>query len=153
MNCIRRHLSDGRVEVEVTIPLDPANLSTAQQKLISWKQHRVFTNAKVSRGMRNTTLLARPFRRIITDVVPWGTPVHLTMTFYFAYPKNTPKKILIDDAPQPQRGDCDNRAKAEIDALTHAGWWEDDRYCTTEVLRKRLTTGEPRIVIKVKRDT
>lgn len=147
--------SDGKfrlVRVSVVFPIDPAKLSTAQQKKFSWSQRRVFPNAKVARGKKAITALALPAAAEVQAIVPRGTPVRMTMTFYFGYPKGTAKKRLVDDVPQPQHGDADNRGKAPVDALTAAGWWPDDRFVTAMTFRKRLTTGHPRIVVDVEPD-
>lgn len=132
--------------------IDPAAISTAQQKKISFRTRRVFTNKKVAAGMRAVALLARTHTSRVLAAVPFGSPVRLSATYLYAYPKGTAKKRLVDNAPMPQGADLDNRNKAVMDALTSAGWWPDDRYVTALDLRKRRTTGRPRIEIAVSQD-
>jgi Holliday junction resolvase RusA-like endonuclease len=138
--------------VTVVLPTDPAYLSTAQQKKISFKTHRVFTNKRVAAGMKIVRLLAQQYTSRVVAAVPHGTPVALFATFYYAYPKGTPKKHLVDEYPMPSGADLDNRFKSVGDALTQAGWWADDRAITTLVLKKRRTTKSPRIELAVTTD-
>ena len=138
--------------VTVTLPTNPEHLSTAQQKKISFKTRRVFTNKRVAAGMKIVRLLAQQHTSRVVAAVPHGTPVALFATFYYAYPKGTPKKHLVDEYPMPSGADLDNRFKSVGDALTQAGWWKDDRAITTLVLRKRRTTKSPRIELIVTTD-
>lgn len=135
-----------------TLPVNPADISTAQQKKISFRTRRVFTNKKVAAGIKVISLLARQHTSRVLAAVPLGSPVALAATYYYAYPKGTPRKNLVDGAPMPSGADLDNRNKAVMDALTQAGWWPDDRYVTTLVLRKRRTTSSPRIELSVSAD-
>lgn len=138
--------------VFVTLLVDVSRLSTAQQKKISFKTRRVFTNKRVAAGMKVIELLARRHTPRILRTVPPGSPVAVDATFLYAYPKGTPKRRLVNRAPMPTGADLDNRWKAVGDALTKAGWWADDRAITTLVLRKRRTTGTPRIELAVSPD-
>ena len=138
--------------ISVTINVSPATISTAQQKKISFKTRRVFTNKRVAAGMKVISLLARQHTARMTTACPHGTPITVEATFYYAYPKGTAKYRLVDDIPMPTGADLDNRWKAVGDALTQAGWWADDRAITTLVLRKRRTTGTPRMEFCVTRD-
>ena len=137
----------------VTLPIDPAALSTAQQKKVSFKSRRIFTNPRVAAGMKAVRLLALPHRAAVCSEVPHGSPVRVEADFLYAYPKGTPAAHRIDRAPLPHGADLDNRFKAVGDALTKAGWWEDDRAITTLVLRKMRTTSSPRIILRVSADT
>jgi len=139
--------------VKVVLPCNPAYLSTAQQKRISFKTRRVFTNKRVAAGMKTVRLLAQQHTSRVVAAVPHGTPALLLAVFYYAYPKGTPKKDLIDDAPMPSGADNDNRMKAPQDALVEAGWFANDKHITTTVITKRRTTGNPRIVFLVVKDT
>lgn len=143
---------DARTTVRVMLPVGPGTLSTAQQKKISFRTRRVFTNKRVAAGMKVIKLLARQYTSRVTAAVPHGSPVRLEATFLYPYPKGTPRKRLIDGAPMPKGADLDNRFKAVGDALTDAGWWADDRAITTLVLRKRRTTGVPRMEFAVSHD-
>lgn len=144
--------SDNTLIYTCALPVDCATISTAQQKKISFCTRRVFTNKRVAAGMKVVALLARQHTDRVHAAVPPGTPVSLSATFLYAYPKGTPRKRLIDGAPMPTGADLDNRFKAVGDALTNAGWWPDDRLITSLTLRKRRTTGAPRIVLSVSAD-
>ena len=135
-----------------TLPIDPATLSTAQQKKISFISRRVFTNPRVAAGMKAIRLLAVPLRKAVLAEVPSGFPVRVEADFMYAYPKGTAKAHRVDNQPLPGGADLDNRFKAIGDALTQAGWWPDDRVITTLTLRKMRTTGSPRIVLRVSPD-
>lgn len=134
------------------LPLDPGSLGTSQQKKISFRTRRVFVNSKVAKGMKAVAAVARLHTTHVLAAVPFGSAVALSATYLYAYPKGTPKKRLVDNAPMPSGADLDNRDKAVVDALTQAGWWPDDRYITDLHLRKRRTTGLPRIVLAVSVD-
>ena len=138
--------------ISVTLPVNCALISTAQQKKVSFKTRRIFTNKRVAAGMRVIELLARPHSARIIRAFPHGTPVSVEATFLYEYPKGTPQKRLLDRTPLPQGADLDNRWKAVGDALTAAGWWQDDRNITTLILRKRRTTTTPRIEITIAAD-
>jgi Holliday junction resolvase RusA-like endonuclease len=112
----------------------------------------VFTNSKVAKGMRAVAAVARLHTARVLAAAPFGSAVALSATYLYAYPKGTPKKHLVDNRPMPSGADLDNRDKAVMDALTQAGWWPDDRYVTDLHLRKRRTTGLPRIVLAVSVD-
>lgn len=146
-------LANGALAAIVEFSINPAELSTAQQKKISFRTRRVFTSARVARGIKTIKLLALPHKKAIQEVVPWGSPIFLSIAFLHAYPAGTPKSKRIDFAPMPQGADNDNRIKAPQDALVQAGWFPDDRFITTTHITKRRTTGEPRIVVIVSQDT
>ena len=134
------------------LPIDPASISTAQQKKVSFRTRRIFTNKKVLAGMEAVSRLASRHTAAVLVAAPFGSPVALSATYHYAYPKGTPRKRLADGAPMPVGADLDNRNKAVMDALTTAGWWPDDRYVTDLHLRKRRTTGSPRIELSVRED-
>lgn len=141
--------ADGRPVFRLTLPIDPSKISTAQQKKFDPRFRRFFKNKKVEQGMKLITLLTRPYASKVQSILQDAQGIELGMAFLYAYPKGTPKGKLIDLAPMPVGADGDNRAKAPIDALALAGWWEDDRLITRHVLAKLRTTSEPRIEIAV----
>jgi Holliday junction resolvase RusA-like endonuclease len=49
-------------------------------------------------------------------------PIALSITLFFTRPKSTPKWV----AWKISKPDADNVAKAVMDAMTAAGWWNDD---------------------------
>lgn len=140
---------DGRPICKVVLPIDPSKISTAQQKKFDPRSRRFFTNSKVAKGKKIISLLARTCASRVRSVIADDEPVELRMAFLYAYPKGTPKKNRIHLAPMPSGADCDNRAKAPIDALGEAGWWSDDRIITLDMLAKARTTENPCIVILV----
>ena len=144
--------TNGRKVAVCRIELDPATLSTSQQKMIDFRRHRVFQNKKVLAGMRAVSLIARTMTSRIHEVVPFRKAVTVDAEFYYSYPKGTPKKDLIEKFPMPSGADCENRWKSVGDALTQAEWWEDDRLITHLGIDKFRTIYEPRIVIRVSRD-
>lgn len=147
---ISKILSSGNTDAyQCVLPIDPATLSTAQQKKISFRSRRVFTNKRVAAGMKVIRRLAEQHTSRVLAAAPFGSSVAFSATYHYSYPKNTPRKRLVDGAPMPVGADLDNRNKAVMDALTQAGWWPDDRYVTDLHLRKRRTTGSPRIEISV----
>lgn len=151
-SCKNVVLADGRTAVCITLPIDPATLSTAQQKKVSFRARRIFTNKRVAAGIRTIELLARPFKGSVAHAVPHGEPAFLYVAFYHTYPKGTPAKRAVPDAPMPSGADNDNRLKAPQDALVKAGWFADDRHITTTLITKRRTTDRPHIVFIVARD-
>jgi len=64
-------------------------------------------------------------------------PVHLEITWIFPWRKNEPKKNRVDGLlAMPVRPDLDNLAKGAIDAMTLAGYWEEDSQITRLSLSK-----------------
>lgn len=137
----------------VTLPVEPDDLCTSQQKRIDFARRRVFPNPKVLRGMRRVQTLARPHTSRILAIAPPGSPVAVDATFFVPYPKGTAKSRRRDNAPMPEKWDLDNKWKAVGDALTLAGWWPDDRYITSLHLRKRrVAAAVGSILIEVSKD-
>lgn len=142
--------------MKATLLIDPARLSTAQQKLISFRQRRVFTNPRVAAGMRLVEAAARPFAKQAQDIernAPYGA-VALSVAFYFRFPKTgtkAQKAARRGGLPvvSAKWGDLDNRAKSFIDALVKARWFTDDHIITTLLLRKRYTLSQPRAEVEV----
>jgi len=62
--------------------------------------------------------------------------------FYVTYPKNTPKKNLIDNFPLRQCFDCDNVIKGLCDALEQAYIIDNDRQISSMFIQKYRTTKE-----------
>lgn len=145
--------------LKVTLALDPALLSTAQQRLTLFLQRRIITNPRVARGMKLVQTLVKPFVAQIADVQrnsPTGA-VKLGVIFYFAYPKTgtkAEKAARREGAPvvSGQYGDLDNRQKGFQDALVKAGCFTDDRFISSLLLKKRYTLGSPRIEMLVAAD-
>lgn len=81
--------------------------------------------------------------------IPAGDYSRLDVTFFFAYPKSTPKKSLIDRAKMRKKPDCDNLAKTVADSLEQAGVVHNDSQFSTMVINKLYTTENPRIEFKL----
>lgn len=140
-------------ESRFDLPIDPSTLCTAQQKKVSFRQKRIFTNPKVLKGERIVALLASPHRFSVRQSIQDAPGVRLEATYFYPYPKGTPKKRLVDNGLKTNGADLDNVHKSVQDALgpgngksfKGAGFWDDDRIISTLVLRKRYTTKSPRI--------
>lgn len=135
----------------MSLPIDPATLSTAQQKRFDPRSRRFFTSRKVAAGMRAVAALARPYAAEVRRVVGDSGPVELGMAFCYPWPRSAPRRGRADMEPMAVGADCDNRAKAPIDALSAAGWWDDDRRIARLVLAKVRTVGDPRMEVAVRR--
>jgi len=143
---------------DFTLAIDPSTVSTAQQKKVSFLTKRIFPNPKVLRTKSLVARLASPHRDGVRRMFPEGGTIFLSVTFFYRYPTGTPKSRLVDGAAKGNGADCDNLAKAPIDALGNdkgkgAGLWDDDRSISTLLIRKRYTLGNPRIHVSVRRDS
>lgn len=150
--CTYITLPDGRQALKITLNLDPSRLSTAQQKKIDFKHHLIFTDKRVAQGMKSIYNLARPFASSVASLVPHGNPAFLSVAFFHAYPKGTPKHKLVEGLPMTVGADNDNRIKAPQDALVRAGFFSDDRFITSTHITKRRTIYQPRIEIVIATD-
>ena len=61
--------------------------------------------------------------------------------FYIPYPKNTPKKNLIDKHPLRSKFDCDNVIKGLLDALEQSKILKNDRQLSGLYIEKFYTTN------------
>lgn len=142
------------------MPVDPSTIGTAQQKRFDPRTRRFFTDKKVAAGMKVISLFAKSAAQKRGAVIPkHGKPVALSISFFFAIPKTrlesrSGEPIPTEGDPCTARwaGDCDNRAKSVVDALTLAGFWYDDQFVTRLEVEKRWTLKAPRIVATVKED-
>ncbi len=143
-----------------TLDLDPAVLSTAQQKgaFVNRATGRVrfFTKKRVQRGENAVAFLARPYAAACRSAFGDG-PVAVFCAFLFAYPKGASKaerEARREGAPvtSARYGDADNRFKSVQDALVKAGLFADDRLISTVCITKRYTLKKPRIEIVVRED-
>lgn len=74
------------------------------------------------------------------------TPVYAAeLTFFFSYPKSTPKKRQVDLFPCMNKGDLDNLAKGVLDAMEQASLIKNDREIVHLDIAKYWTTGRSRI--------
>lgn len=143
--------------LKVTLALDPALLSTAQQRITLFNQRRIITNPRVARGMKLVQTLVKPFVTLMANVQR-NSPteaVKLGVIFYFAYPKTgtkAEKAARREGAPMTRTPDCDNLVKSFQDALVKAGCFTEDKFISTLLVKKRRTLGSPRIEMLVAPD-
>lgn len=143
-----------------TLNIDPSTIGTAQQKKFDPRTRRFFTDRKVEKGMKVISLLAQAQRKVVGAKLPvHGSPINLKLRFFYSVPKS--RRKTIKGVPPPMEGapcfafwagDCDNRAKAVIDALTKADFWPDDRYVCSLYITKRWTYKNPRIEVEISED-
>ena len=152
--------ADNTGVVAFNIESDPATHSTAQMKKYGFRNGKIrtFTNAKVARAMRIITFLARAQLRKVPrgTLPPFGTPIRLDLTFHYAIPATRRKGRNAyregEGATAHWTADCDNRAKAVIDALVNAGICENDKDITALFIRKRWIVTNPHIHVEIRRD-
>lgn len=139
-------------EVRIVLNIDSYQLPTAQQKgAFVGKDNRVhfFTKAKIAKAQKTLILALSP---VAYHCSQWGkTPISLSIEFCFPFPKTTSKKHLVNYTYHVQRPDLDNIYKDFGDAMTEAGFWDDDSQIAELVLRKFRVTENPRIVISVRK--
>lgn len=147
------------VPAVIHVMFDLMGSGTPQMKKYGMVNHRLrtFADPKVSRTMRIITLLAKSYiAKHGVTFPPHGTPVTVSIVMLYAAPKNRRrgKNAVTEAEPctSHQCGDCDNKAKLVIDALTAAGCWADDKDITSLYVTKRWTLGTPRIVVTISRD-
>lgn len=156
-------LANGRKVCVFTLPLDPSLIGTAQQKKVSFRCRRIFTDPKVERTEKNVAILARVHRAAVRSVIGPTDHIRLEAVYRYNYPKGTPKCRMIDGATKGNGADADNIHKAVQDALgplrnrktgtcRGACLWEDDRLISTLVVKKRYTLKQPCIDISVSKD-
>lgn len=146
------NVSENGDEVKFVLNVDPYMLPTAQQKgAFVGKDHRVhfFTKAKVAKSEKALRMALTPYANRFEN---WkGFPIYVSIDFFFPFPKTTSKKNLIEYSYHTTRPDLDNLEKGLSDALTEAGFWEDDSVIAELHLRKFRTITTPRIVLTVKK--
>lgn len=137
-------------EVRIVLGINPSSLSTAQQKgAFVGKDGRVhfFTKAKIAKAEKTLVMALSPFAK---HSASWGAvPIELCTDFYFPYPSGTPKKQLHKIGPMLAKPDGDNLLKGLADSLTHSNFWQDDSLIANYLIRKRRTTQQPCIVIRI----
>lgn len=78
---------------------------------------------------------------------PLNGALRLEMVFFMPYPKNTPKKRLIDGFWHIKKPDIDNLVKI-VDAFNNMFWEDDSQICELGAL-KQYTTAEPKTVVTI----
>ena len=143
--------SPDRNEVRFVLGCSPYMVPTAQEKKIAiiGNRPRLYKAPKVQKAEKTIMLAMAPYAHHFSE---WkNCPIGVWIDFCYEYPTSTPKKHLVDFRYSLQKNDLDNSAKGPIDALTAAGFWEDDNRIAELHLRKfRVLTG-PRIVLTIRR--
>lgn len=84
----------------------------------------------------------------------FAAPVHVKLWFQMPMPKSMLRK---DGTPNPAKArnyhtgkpDCDNLAKAVLDALTQIGAWRDDAEVAALVVTKSYVPDQPGAIIEL----
>lgn len=138
-------------EVRFVLGCSPYMLPTAQEKKIAMigKRPRLYKAPKVQKAEKTITIAMTSYAHLFAD---WkNCPIGVWIDFCYEYPSSTPKKDLADYRYSMQKADLDNSFKGLGDALTHAGFWDDDNKIAELHLRKFRVLTEPRIVITIRR--
>lgn len=144
-------VSEDGTEVKFVLGCSPYMIPTAQLKKIAviGGHPRIYKQPKVQKAEKTITLAMQPYAHLFKD---WrGCPVAVYYDFLYEYPKGTPKKELIDYAYSIHKNDLDNSEKGCGDALTAAGFWEDDSRLAELHLRKFRTITKPRIILTIRK--
>ena len=149
-------------EYSFILAIDPASIGTPQQKRYAVRGGRIhtFASPRVANAKRAMSLLARgAVARHPSAIAPHGSPVAVSLVLRYALPatlRRTRKGVPppVEGAPclSHRAGDCDNRAKGVLDALTDAGLWADDKDVTSLAVRKVWTWNRPHIEVSVRKD-
>lgn len=130
-----------------SIPVNPAELPTAQQKGIRIvKCHgRMMPMFYEKKNVKDAhCLLARELKRHAPPV-PIADPVELRVQYNYPFPKGTPKCRMSEATPMVQRPDVDNSQKLVQDVMSEVGFWNDDSQVWALTLVKVRTTLAPSI--------
>lgn len=138
-------------EVRFVLACSPYMIPTAQLKKIAMigGHPRIYKQPKVQKAEKTIMLAMQPFACKFSG---WGeSPRNVIVDLCYEYPKGTPKKFLADYRYSVSKNDVDNSYKGLGDALTAAGFWEDDRLVADLRLRKFRVLTDPRVEITIKR--
>lgn len=91
---------------------------------------RTYTPDKTAEAME---LIRRAFVGVGGERAPEGVPVRVSITTARGMPKSRPKRL--ESEPDVYKPDCDNIAKAVLDALNGVAW-VDDTQVTNLVVQK-----------------
>lgn len=129
------------MNIQFFIPGEPPT-ATAQQKGFSRKTGKYYKPAELRDAEQKYLAYANEVR----PSVPITGPVALTVIFGFrAGAGHDP------DTPKTSKPDTDNMLKAMKDALTRAGFWQDDAQVFMETTIK-IWTKTPGIMVEVEND-
>lgn len=126
---------------ELLLQVDPAALSTAQQKGVDFYRKRVYTKATVRKS--HQLLLAEMLQEArLLGITPYCGPVAAwrVCVEYIYRPRTLRRKDF--GAPKTSRPDLDNLTKSVLDALTESGLaFSDDSQVAALEMSKRYAWG------------
>jgi Holliday junction resolvase RusA-like endonuclease len=110
---------------------------------------RVYDPGTAEGWKSQVAIAARPH----LPTAPLRGPLSVSLRFHFPRPKAHLRANgdLKDSAPNyhTSKPDCDNTAKAVLDALTHLGVWQDDKQvCELVVIKQYFTAPGCSITIQ-----
>lgn len=126
---------------ELLLQVDPAALSTAQQKGVDFYRRRVYTKAPV-RKSHQLLLSAMLLDARLKFIKPYCGPVTAwrVCVEYIYRPRTLRRKDF--GAPKTTRPDLDNLTKSVLDALTESGLaFADDSQVAALEMSKRYAWG------------
>ena len=138
-------------EVRFVLGCSPYMFPTAQEKKIAMigNRPRLYKAPKVQKAEKTIMLAMAPYAHHFSE---WkNCPIGVWIDFCYEYPSSTPKKDLVDYRYSLQKNDLDNSTKGLLDALTAAGFWDDDNKIAELHLRKFRVCTEPRIEIIIRK--
>lgn len=144
-------VSPDGTEVRFILGCSPYMIPTSQEKKIAMigTRPRLYKVPKVQKAEKTITIAMAPFAHHFKD---WtNCPIGVWIDFCYEYPKATPKKLLVDFRYSLQKNDLDNSFKGFCDALTAAGFWDDDNKIAELHLKKFRVLTEPRIVVTIRK--
>ena len=126
---------------ELLLQVDPAALSTAQQKGVDFYRRRVYTKAPVRKS--HQLLLAEMLQEArLLGIKPYCGPATAwrVCVEYIYRPRTLRRKDF--GAPKTTRPDLDNLTKSVLDALTESGLaFSDDSQVAALEMSKRYAWG------------
>ena len=126
---------------ELLLQVDPAALSTAQQKGVDFYRRRVYTKSTVRKS--HQLLLAEMLQEArLLGITPYFGPITAwrVCVEYIYKPRTLRRKDF--GAPKTTRPDLDNLTKSVLDALTESGLaFSDDSQVAALEMSKRYAWG------------
>lgn len=132
-------------EYETTIFVKPTAKGRARMSIIGGHA-RAYTPASTRNAEAD---IKAAIRQQVTEIERFeaGIPLALDAVFYREKPKSTPKKVFMPVS----KPDADNYCKLLLDAL-NGYLFADDNQIVTLRIKKRFTTGQPCIYLKIKEE-
>ena len=144
-----------RLTVQLTLPIDPATLPTAQQKGVT-RAGLVYTKARVRQAKRLLVEALREEAACARDLLEMeygtlavrryhsareGAPWSVAIEYVYSL-KTAPKRM--GGLPKATRPDLDNLTKLVLDALTESGvaFADDGQVAILQVRKRHARAGE-----------